>query len=565
MGDGFAKTQVLSTRAFHLAVLCAGVLFLLSDAFHGNVWFDESYSVALANHSFSEIWRIGSGDVHPVLFYWALHALNLVFGQNVLVYRLFTVAGTVALAVLGYSHVRRDFGWRAGVLFSFLALFTPYVAIMASEIRMYSWAAFTVMLCCIYAWRIFSRVRQGSGVPAGWWAVLFVSSLASAYLHYFGLLSAFMVNVLLLADLTALVMRRRASKRILAVFFVGAVAQVALYAPWLVVLAGQVGVVSDTYWANIVFPTTFIELATYPVMTSQVSFAARGAYGVGWQVALYAIGIVALVVLTVAVVRVVRWMVRRVQRARQDGGSGGSQGALRRLGCWLTSDRVLPVLAAFLVYGGVYVIALVASYLMDSLILYYRYLFVAIGPLLFGCALLLSRVRSHALVVSMSAVLLAVSVVNQCLVVGDDYAPSNCEPIAAFQKTVDELASEEGGDTPLVLSTDIGFMGVALVEVPEVPQTYMDWQEGNWDLAYEAYAPALSSRKSWELILDDFQGQFIVLGQSSNGEKPKDIADLEQKRGVTLISSQTFYRPYERTWFTIAVMQKDAAVPLAPR
>ena len=65
----------LSGVPFHVVVLALGAAFLLIDAFHGNVWFDESYSVAIARHSFADIWAIGSNDVHPVLFYWCLHIL----------------------------------------------------------------------------------------------------------------------------------------------------------------------------------------------------------------------------------------------------------------------------------------------------------------------------------------------------------------------------------------------------------------------------------------------------------------------------------------------------------
>lgn len=158
--SGAVAQGVLSSRWFHLVVLALGSAFVLVGAFHGYIWFDESYSVAIANHSFSEIWRIGSGDVHPVLFYWALHALNLVFGQNILAYRLFTVLGSVALASLGYTHVRRDFGWKPGVLFTAFVLFIPYTAIMATEIRMYSWATFSVMLCALTAWRIACALRE---------------------------------------------------------------------------------------------------------------------------------------------------------------------------------------------------------------------------------------------------------------------------------------------------------------------------------------------------------------------------------------------------------------------
>ena len=204
-----------SSNAFHILLLVAGAAFLLTDAFHGNVWFDESYSVGIANHSFADIWYYSSGDVHPVLIYWALHVLNLVFGQNITIYRLFTVAGAIAMAVLGYTHVRRDHGWATGVLFSFFALFTPYISLMAVEIRMYSWATFAVMLCFIYAMRIIGTqlatppaciaeaargLKCWAGTPRRWWIACFASSLACAYLHYFGAMSAFMINASLVLD-----------------------------------------------------------------------------------------------------------------------------------------------------------------------------------------------------------------------------------------------------------------------------------------------------------------------------------------------------------------------------
>ena len=57
------------------------------------------------------------------------------------------------------------------------------------------------------------------------------------------------------------------------------------------------GVVGGTYWAKIVFPTTYIELATYAFLTSPLSFAARGSYGVVPQVLVQGIGYAAAVVL----------------------------------------------------------------------------------------------------------------------------------------------------------------------------------------------------------------------------------------------------------------------------
>ena len=624
----------LSSSAFHILLLVAGAAFLLTDAFHGNVWFDESYSVGIANHSFADIWYYSSGDVHPVLIYWALHVLNLVFGQNITIYRLFTVAGAIAMAVLGYTHVRRDAGWATGVLFSFFALFTPYISLMAVEIRMYSWATFAVMLCFIYAMRIIgtqlatppTRIAQAArglkcwaDTPRRWWIACFASSLACAYLHYFGAMSAFMINVVLLFALGARAWRHRKrgphplpeqavrAGAPLRVLIIGCVVQVALYLPWIVTaVTSQMGVVGGTYWAKIVFPTTYIELATYAFLTSPLSFAARGSYGVVPQVIVQGIGYAAVVVLAFLIAWAARWVTWRIglhraarkqqiaaAKAQRAGGAAGAESAagvsagsavgasagfaegasagpaantaaraikhlrLKRFYAWLVSDPIAPVVAALVVYFGVFAISWTASMVMNSMILYYRYLFVAIGPLLFAIAAVLSHVQTKPLVAGVVAVTLAASVMNQALLVRDDYDPANNVPVQQFRESVDRVADENGGQSPLVVSTDIGYMGVTSVMCPDIPQTYMDWQKGNWDRAYMAYSPTLVSKMSWEIIFDNFHGTFICLGQAQNDSLPRDISDLSQKDGFNLVEYHTYYRPYERTWMTIAVMTKS--------
>ena len=592
----FARLRaVLANPRFHVVLLVAGSLFLLTDAFHGNIWFDESYSVGIANHSFADIWYYSSGDVHPVLIYWALHVLNLVFGQNITVYRLFTVAGAIALATLGYTHVRRDSGWKVGVLFSFFALFTPYISLMSVEIRMYSWATFAVMLCFIYAMRIIgmqlsvtppaiAQAAKGkkcwAGTPRSWWLTCFIASLACAYLHYFGAMSAFMINLVLLVALCVRAWQRRRGgpaplpdgKRAsapLIVLIIGCVAQVALYVPWiLTAVTSQMGVVGGTYWANIVFPTTYIELATYPFLTSPLSFAARGSYGAGMQVAVKIIGYAAIVALAFMIAWSARWATWRVGLHRQQrrellARAGAGRAApvkhlrAKHFYAWLVSEPIAPVVAALAVYFGVFAISWTASMIMISMILYYRYLFVAIGPLLFAAAAVLSHVHTKLLVAGVVAVTLCASVANQALLLRDDYDPANNVPIEKFRETVDSVSEQIGGQMPLVVSTDIGYMGVTACMCEDVPQTYMDWQKGNWDRAYMAYSPTLVSKKSWEIIFDNFHGTFICTGQAQNDSLPRDISDLSQKDGFTLLEYHTYYRPYERTWMTIAVMTKQ--------
>ena len=554
------------------------------------MWFDESYSVAIANHSFQDIWHIGSGDVHPVLYYWCLHVLNLAFGQNVLVYRLFSAAGMLALALLGLFIVRRDFGWRVGVAFSALSLFLPYMAFMAVEIRMYSWASFCVALCAFMAWRIacsmraqgaaeragwwarigcdprLARMRKWAGVPCRWWLAFFVASLMSAYLHYYGVLSAFFINLFLLLFFVKQVLACRvrskdasASSPVrahgpvkgLAVFVAGAVAQVALYAPWLLVLVSQVGVVSSgTYWSDATFPRTFIEWAFYPVYTSQIIFADRS----GWQyvIALYLCGIVAVAAAAVGAAGLFR-VLRKAWRSE-----GSHSCAAVRLKGWLFShEDALPAALGLLFYLCVLLFGVIASAVLDILIVQTRYLSIALGPLILAASVLLASIPKRSVMCGLAVALLGASTVSQLMFIQDAYSEENQEPLVWFEETVAEnQGTGIDGQIP-VLSTDIGFEGVTAVTYPDITQSYLNWQVGNWDLAYSAYSPTLNVVDSWNNILPGYSGAFVVLSQARSSAETKEVEYLLAKDGIDMIDSRTFYRPYERTWFTVSVMEKS--------
>ena len=60
-------------KILHISIIVLGIIFILLSAFHADIWFDESYSVAIANHSFSEIWTItGNTGASAVLQYLCL-------------------------------------------------------------------------------------------------------------------------------------------------------------------------------------------------------------------------------------------------------------------------------------------------------------------------------------------------------------------------------------------------------------------------------------------------------------------------------------------------------------
>lgn len=76
------KAKKSKIQIWHIIIIVIGIIFNSIGIFHTNLWFDETYSVAIATHSFSDIWNIGGNDVHPVLYYWILKIINIITGGN---------------------------------------------------------------------------------------------------------------------------------------------------------------------------------------------------------------------------------------------------------------------------------------------------------------------------------------------------------------------------------------------------------------------------------------------------------------------------------------------------
>ena len=154
------KLKNINKKYIHIGIIVLGIIFIFLSAFHENIWFDESYSVAIAKHNFGDIWNITGKDVHPPLYYWMLHIVWMIFGNNVIVFRLFSVLAIAILGILGYTHIRKDFGENVGFLFSFLTYFLPVMCTYSQEIRMYSWSCLIVTLLAIYGYRLYKNIKD---------------------------------------------------------------------------------------------------------------------------------------------------------------------------------------------------------------------------------------------------------------------------------------------------------------------------------------------------------------------------------------------------------------------
>ena len=211
--------EKMKIRNIHIILIIVGTIFFLMGAFHSNIWFDEAYSVCLVRQSLTELIKIASSDVHPVLYYIALKIVAVIFGESIIAFRVFSVLGMVALSILGFTHIRKEFGEKVGILFSFLVIFLPVNLLYSNEIRMYSWAAFSVAVASIYAFKITKYNLKKD------WIIFIVFSLISAYLHYFALFTVGVLNIVLLVYIL------KNNKILLKKWWIAGILQAVLYLP----------------------------------------------------------------------------------------------------------------------------------------------------------------------------------------------------------------------------------------------------------------------------------------------------------------------------------------------
>lgn len=144
-----------------------------------SLWYDEGLTVALVQRAPGEIMRAAAADVHPPLFYLALHGWVRLFGAGEGAVRSFSaVCGALAAAltaVLG----RRWFGAAAGALAGLAAAVSPLGVYYGQEARMYALAA--LLAACAWLaldlWREARRTR--------WLALYGLAALAALLTHYF--------------------------------------------------------------------------------------------------------------------------------------------------------------------------------------------------------------------------------------------------------------------------------------------------------------------------------------------------------------------------------------------
>lgn len=488
--------EKINLKYLHIAIIIIGILFISLSIFHTNMWFDESYSVAMARHSFAEIWQIGGNDVHPIFYYFCLHILYLMFGGNVIIYRIFSTFTIALLGIIGYTHIRKDFGEKTGLLFSFLTLFLPVVSQYSGEIRMYSLGMLLGTIMAIYAYRIYKGENKKTT-----YIFFGLSSLLVAYTHYYGLMLAGIINLLLFIFL---VKNRKERKNDLIKFIVTAAIQVVLYVPWLVCFLIQLKNVSSGFWISLSFPGTLYEILTMQYK-GNLPFQP--------------------IILTTIFYSYITYLVVKTNE----------------------EDRK-PATWCFMIYIAIILIALFVSLCMQSVILLYRYLLIITGIFIFALAFFMAKETKICRTMTICAIILIMSIYSNVISIKEAYNNENREFVTYIDSQIQD------GDIVIYSNAINGAVVTTEISQKHDNISYF-YDKENWNVeeAYKAFAPYMEIKDTLNEILDNYSGRVWIIEAGNTHDLLNEIAE---KYNINKIEDRQFTNKYKNYQYTIELIEK---------
>ena len=563
------KSKKINYKILYISIIILGTLFILISCFHSNMWFDESYSIAIAKHSFKEIWQIGSHDVHPVLYYIMIRIVMLITNNSIVCVRLFSCVPLILMSILGYSFIRKEFGNKAGLIFTFFSLFFPTLLTYAGEIRMYTWAMLFVTMMFVYAYKTMNNynVREAlsddnnimyenkiksKNTLLKYWIIFSIFSLASAYTHYYALVVAAIINVGMFIYFIIAYTKsskndtsnyddikndnkksekinseniRNDSKEIIILkdrktykfnlisSIVSAVVQIILYLPWLFVFISQTKVVSKGFWIKFPTPLNVIEF----IYTGNIGEGSVPKY---LSIPFSLISIAFLVYLIVK-----NW--KRISIKTKFPKTKEMPGTRTTI----NTTAIITTKVIALIWAAIILIMCLASLIMKQSVFYQRYLFTLMGLFLIGFSILLSG-ENKKIIATYCLCILIISTILNINLINTNYDYTNKEPMTYLKSELQQ------NDWILISDQDYsGYICVAtlLNDFSKV----INYDVNNWNIkeAYKCYGDTI-------LNLDEINGikgrMWIISAINSN--IPNEVTE---KFNAEIIDSKEFKTKYK--------------------
>lgn len=245
-----------------LLIIACGALLRAFKLGSESVWLDEAFSIKIAHGSLSEVVEETSKDVHPPLYYFALHYWMKLFGETEFASRLLSALfGTLSiLAIYKLAALLYDTG--TGLLAATLLAFSHFNIEFSQEARMYTLLSLLSLTSIYFFLRLLTMGKSRLAL-AGYIG-------ASALLMYTHVYSFFILAAQNIFLLMLLFTARDVFKRVWKRWLLAQVALGVLFLPWLSVLLQQVSHVQKGFWIpklppRIIFDTFVLYAGSRPL------------------------------------------------------------------------------------------------------------------------------------------------------------------------------------------------------------------------------------------------------------------------------------------------------------
>lgn len=457
------RTNLKSKRIDYkwLLLWAAALVCFVTTAWNPYIQYDEAYTLSLIRHNVGDVIRITGLDVHPPLYYLFVKLFAAPFGESIWAVRAFNLLPLAGMMALGTTLVQRLYGSQTGWWFSVLSVFLPAnMSYLLPEMRMYGLASFLVVLTFLTG-RIVVKERFDVLSEKKAWLLLFTAGILAAYTQYYALIAVALIYIW--NGVTLLRTKREKLKKWM--LCVGASA--VLYLPWLFVLLGQFGDVSEDYWIAPITIRNCLSYIVFPVYSSMsVLTGAALAFGVICVLAAEVFGRIG--------------KKRKGDKDREEvTGTAGND--------WQKENFGLLFYGLF-VHGGMIVIGVLVSVLVNP-VFSVRYVKCVLGILVLCLAWLFSAVgRKKQLVLML--MFLGFGVCNLTAVGG-----KNAENRKIYHWMMEYAEEKFDKGTVLAYENDGHYMGIFSYWFREYPSVIPDEY---WKDEYEAFKPQLQTRTEYE-------------------------------------------------------------------
>jgi mannosyltransferase len=222
-------TQLLGAPGTKLALVLLGGSFLrflgLSSE---SIWLDEATSIIIARMNLSSVVAWAAGDIHPPLYYLALHFWLRLGDSEFATRALSAVFGVVTIAVV-YALATELANQRVGMLSALLFALSPLHIGYSQEARMY------VMVTTLSLLGSYLMLLAARGQRVTHWVGYVLCTAMALYTHYFALFVLMFQMVFMVLWLW----RARAERTLWMKWLLAGAVIALIFLPWVPVLYHQ--------------------------------------------------------------------------------------------------------------------------------------------------------------------------------------------------------------------------------------------------------------------------------------------------------------------------------------